>query len=69
MFLAFSYVIVNKPKMKNWIYRHSTGFLNYTIVLTNRYIAGLSNVTHNSFQIINIYSSSGQSRVSEIPRH
>ena len=39
MFLAFSYVIVKKPKMKNWTYRHSTGFLNYTIVLTNRYIA------------------------------
>jgi hypothetical protein len=49
MFLAFSYVIVNKPKMKNWTYRHSTGFLNYTIVLTNRYIAGLSNVTQQLF--------------------
>ena len=25
---------------KNWIYHHSTGFLNYTSVLTNSYIAG-----------------------------
>jgi hypothetical protein len=33
------------PKMMNWIYRHSTGFIDYTIVLTNRYIAGLSNAT------------------------
>jgi hypothetical protein len=23
------------PKMKNWVYRHSTGFLNYASVLTN----------------------------------
>jgi len=49
MFFAFSYVIANKPKMKNWIYRHSTGFIDYTIVLTNRYIAGLSNVTRQLF--------------------
>jgi hypothetical protein len=49
MFLAFLYVIVNKPKMKNWIYRHTTGFLDYTIVLKNRYIAGLSNATRHLF--------------------
>ena len=29
-----------EPKMKNWIYHHSTGFLNYTSVLSNSYIAG-----------------------------
>ena len=30
-----------QPKRKNWIYHHSTGFLNYTSVLSNSgYIAG-----------------------------
>ena len=33
-----------QPKMKNWIYNHSTGFLNYTCVLSNRAILmGLHN--------------------------
>ena len=33
-----------QPKMKNWIYNHSTGFLNYTSVLSNRPILmGLHN--------------------------
>ena len=27
-----------QPKMKNWIHHHSTGFLNYTSVLSNSYI-------------------------------
>ena len=32
-----------QPNMKNWIYRHSTGFLNYTSALTNSVILlGLS---------------------------
>ena len=29
-----------QPTMKNWIYHHTTGFLNYTSVLTNSHIAG-----------------------------
>jgi len=33
-----------QPKMKNWIYNHSTEFLNYTCVLSNRAILmGLHN--------------------------
>ena len=33
-----------QPKMKNWIYRHSTGFLSYTSVLTDSIILlGLPN--------------------------
>jgi hypothetical protein len=33
-----------QPKMKNWIYHHSTGFLNYTSVLSNSAILlGLPN--------------------------
>ena len=50
-----------QPKMKNWIYRHSTGFLNYTSVLTNSVILlGLPNDPRNLFpNYINIYSISG----------
>ena len=37
-----------QPKMKNWIYHHSTGFLNYTSVLSNSAILlGLPNAPRN----------------------
>ena len=37
-----------QPKMKNWIYRHSTGFINYTNVLTNvAILLGLPNFPRN----------------------
>jgi hypothetical protein len=39
-----------QPKMKNWIYHHSTGFLNYTSVLSNSVILlGLPNAPRNLF--------------------
>ena len=39
-----------QPKMKNWIYHHSTGFLNYTSVLSNSTILlGLPNAPQNFF--------------------
>jgi hypothetical protein len=39
-----------QPKMKNWIYHHSTGFLNYTSVLSNSAILlGLPNAPRNLF--------------------
>ena len=39
-----------QPKMKNWIYHHSTGFLNYTSVLSNSTILlGLPNAPLNLF--------------------
>ena len=40
-------------KMKNWIYRHSHGFLNYTSVLSNSVILLDLQIRHEtSFQII-----------------
>jgi hypothetical protein len=37
-------------KMKNWIYPHPTGFLNYTSVLSNSVILlGLPNAPRNLF--------------------
>ena len=42
-----------QAKMKNWIYHHSTGFLNYTNVLLNRlYCCGCRMLHETSFQII-----------------
>ena len=39
-----------QPSLKNWIYRHSTGFLNYTTVHANNVMfLGLSNAPHNLF--------------------
>ena len=39
-----------QPKVKNWIYHHSTGFLNYTSVLSNSAILlGLPNAPRNLF--------------------
>jgi hypothetical protein len=39
-----------QPRMKNWIYRHSTGFLNYIGILTNSVILlGLPNAPRNIF--------------------
>ena len=39
-----------QPKMKNWIYHHSTGFLNYTSVLSNSAILlGLPNTARHLF--------------------
>jgi hypothetical protein len=39
-----------QPKMKNWIYHHSTGFLNYTSVLSNSVILlGLPNAPRDLF--------------------
>ena len=39
-----------QPYMKNWIYHHSTRFLNYTSVLSNSAILlGLSNAPRNFF--------------------
>ena len=44
-----------QPKKKNWIYRHSTGFINYTSVLTNRLYCWVCQMVHEtSSQIINI---------------
>lgn len=41
----------NQTKIKNWIFCHSTGFLNYTCVLTNSGILlGLPNALQNLFQ-------------------
>ena len=44
-----------QPKMKTWIYRHSTGFLNYKCQM----------LSETSFQIINIhvYFITGQNRL------
>jgi hypothetical protein len=43
-------------EMKNWIYRHSTKFLNYTSVLTNSLIVlGAPNEPRNLFPNINIF--------------
>ena len=54
-----------QPKMKNWIYHHSTGFLNYTSVLTkNAVLMGLPNAPRNLFP--NYYSISGQNWASEL---
>jgi hypothetical protein len=53
--------LVFQPKMKNWIYRYSTGFLNFTSAITNSVILlGIPNAQRNLFPIINIYSISGQ---------
>ena len=39
-----------QPEMKNWIYHHSTGYLNYTSVLTNIILfLGLSKGPQNIF--------------------
>jgi hypothetical protein len=39
-----------QSKMKNWIYRHSTGFLNYTSVLSNSaMLLGMPNAPRNLF--------------------
>jgi len=44
-----------QPNKKNWIYRHSTGFLNYTSVLTNRLYCWVCQMVHEpSSLIINI---------------
>ena len=57
-----------KQRWKNWIYRHSTGFLNYTSVLTNSVILlGVPNVPIDFFP--NIYSFSGQNWASELIWH
>jgi hypothetical protein len=44
-------------KMKNWIYHHSTGFINYTSVLSNSAIPvllGLPNAPRNLFGICRV---------------
>ena len=39
-----------QPEMKNWIYHHSTGFLNYTSVLSNSAVLlGLPNAPRHLF--------------------
>ena len=44
-----------QPKKKNWIYRHFTGFIHYTSVLTNRLYCWVCQTVHEtSSQIINI---------------
>jgi hypothetical protein len=44
-----------QPKKKNWIYCHSTGFIYYTSVLTNRLYCWVCQMVHEtSSQIINI---------------
>lgn len=53
--------------MKNWIIRHSTGFLYYTDALTSSVILlDPPNVRRAFDQIINIYSISDQNRASEL---
>ena len=53
--------------MKNWIIRHSTGFLYYTDALTSSVILlDPPNVPRAFDQIINIYSISDQNRASEL---
>ena len=43
-YILFYIPLEFQPKMKNWIYHHSTGFLNYTSVLSNSAILlGLPN--------------------------
>ena len=57
-----------QPKMKNLIYHHTTGFLNYTSVLLNSVILlGLSNALRNLFP--NHYSIDGQNWASELLWH
>jgi hypothetical protein len=50
------YVLLEfQPKMKNWIYHHSPGFLNYTSVLTDSVILpGPPNAPRNLFPIYEI---------------
>ena len=43
-----------QSKKKNWIYRLSTGFINYTSVLTNRLYCWVCQMVHKTSQIINI---------------
>ena len=44
--VLFNFPLEFQPKMKNWIYHHSNGFLNYTSVLfKQRYIAGSAKCT------------------------
>ena len=38
-----------QPKMKNWIYHHSTGFLDYTSVLSNNVKTGLQSYCDISY--------------------
>ena len=46
----FCFPLEFQPKMKNWIFRHSTAFLNYTSVLTNSAILlDLPNAPRNLF--------------------
>ena len=46
----FNVLLEFQPKMKNWIYHHFTGFLNYTSVLSKSYILlGLPNCQRNLF--------------------
>ena len=48
--ILFYVPIEFQPMMKNWIYHHSTGFLNYTSVLSNRAILfGPPNAPRNLF--------------------
>jgi hypothetical protein len=58
-----------QPKMKNWIYHRSTGFLNYTSVISNKYCRVCQMFHEISFKIINMYSIGGQNRDSEILWH
>ena len=59
-----------QPMMKNWIYRHSTGFLNYTSIITKALYCWVCQMFHGlSFHIINMYSVSNQNRASELLWH
>ena len=59
-----------QPKMKNWIYHHSTGFLNYTSVFQTALYCWVCQMLHETyFQVINMYSISLQNRASELLWH
>jgi hypothetical protein len=46
----FSFLLEFQPKIKKWIYHHSTGVLYYTSVLSNSAVLlGLSNAPRNLF--------------------
>jgi hypothetical protein len=58
-----------QPKMKNWIYHHSTGFLNYTSVLSNSTILlGLPNAPQNLFCGILYFKLNGIDAINEITK-
>jgi hypothetical protein len=41
--ISLVFLLVFQQKMKNWISRHSTGFLSYICVIKQRYIVGSAN--------------------------